>query len=521
MADDSVWSFISYAHDDNLPTGGGQDEEGFVSFLQRMLDVKLKDLGAQQAKLWRDSKRFSDGDPFDVEIEDALKKSALLIVVMSRNWLSRPYCKKELDDFIRYRQGAGVANVEERIVVVCKQYVPKENRPAPLQVQEGFAFYERDPQDDVAGEKPFFNLGKPTDERQFFDVRDGLAILIQKRISRLSAGPVTDTTVRPEVTIAKPNGRTVYLAKPATDMEQAYNRLALELQARGYAITPDVSSNIPNTGAAAYVDDALAKSELSIHLVGEKGGFAPDDDDAPRIVKLQLMRARARAAAGAPADAARFRRVVWAPKVLEAASPTAAPAGERDPIEAFLRFDEQSPSDMIEGDVLNKFLESLFQYLTETATRRPPPPPTDGLEVFLDFNPQEDEEYGLALATALNNGPISIVIPAAGEPAQDARNFNRDKLAKCDGVVLCWGRTSEVWVRAEADRLSRWQDLGRTQQFVHCSMVVGPPPAPRKKALNLLFPKNQFDRFVDLADKSALTADMLIDLGPVPKAAQP
>ena len=52
-------------------------------------------------------------------------------------------------------------------------------------------------------------------------------------------------------------------------------------------------------------------------------------------------------------------------------------------------------------------------------------------------------------------------------------------------------------------------------------MIVGPPPAPRKKALNLLFPKNQFDKFVDLADKTALTADMLIDLAPAPKAAQP
>src|SRR5271165_3635870 len=137
-----VWIFVSYAHDDNLPTGVSQDEEGFVSFLQRLLEVKLKDLGAQEAKLWRDAKRFSDGDPYDVEIEDALKKSALLIVVMSRNWLSRPYCKKELDDFMRYRQGAGIENIEERVVVVGKQYVPKEGRPAPLQVQEGFAFFE-------------------------------------------------------------------------------------------------------------------------------------------------------------------------------------------------------------------------------------------------------------------------------------------------------------------------------------------------------------------------------------------
>ena len=118
-----IWIFVSYAHDDNLPTGVSQDEEGFVSFLQRMLEVKLKDLGAQKAKLWRDARRFSNGDPYDVEIEDALRKSALLIVVMSRNWLSRPYCRKELDDFIRYRRDNGIGNVEERMVVIGKQYV--------------------------------------------------------------------------------------------------------------------------------------------------------------------------------------------------------------------------------------------------------------------------------------------------------------------------------------------------------------------------------------------------------------
>ena len=520
MAGDDVWTFISYAHDDNLPTGGGQDEEGFVSFLQRMLDVKLKDLGAPEAKLWRDAKRFSDGDPYDVAIEDALKKSALLIVVMSKNWLSRPYCQKELQDFIQYRQSA-VANIEERIVVVGKRYVPKESWPAPLRVQVGFAFFDRDAQDDVGGEKPLFNLGKVISNR-FFEVRDGLAIHLQKRVQRISAGLGTGTTIPPSVKIAAANDRIVYLSKPAADMEQAYNRLVLELQGRGYSVVPEVSSNIPNSGARDYIEEALRKSELSIHLIGEKPGFAPDDDDAPRIVKLQLRCARARAAAVVDTQHDLFRRIVWAPKVLEASAPTGGPISQRDAIEVLSRFDEQSPSDRIESDVMNKFIESLFQYLAETSPRRARASGAgDDVEIFLDFNPRDDEEYGLALATALNNGPISVVIPVAGEPAAEARNFNRNKLAKCHGVVLCWGHASEVWVRAEADRLNNWQDLGRTQQFAHCSLIVGPPPVPRKNALDLLFRKNQFDKFVNHIDKDAPTGDMLIDLGPSPKATQP
>jgi hypothetical protein len=206
MADENVWIFVSYAHDDNLPTGGGQDEEGFVSFLQRMLEVKLKDLGATEAKLWRDAKRFGDGDAFDVEIEDALKKSALLVVVMSKNWLSRPYCQKELRDFVEYRKSNGVAYFEERIVVVGKQYVLKESWPDPVKVQTGFAFFDRDPQDDVAGEKPLFNLGKPVSNR-FFEVRDGLAVHLQNRVQRISAGAETGTTLPPDVRIAAANGR--------------------------------------------------------------------------------------------------------------------------------------------------------------------------------------------------------------------------------------------------------------------------------------------------------------------------
>lgn len=516
MAAQDVWSFISYAHDDNLPTGGGQDEEGFVSFLQRMLEIKLKDLGSQEAKLWRDAKRFSNGDPYDVEIEDALKKSALLIVVLSRNWLKRPYCLKEFNEFVRLRSSEKIA-VEERIVVVSKQYVPREQRPAPLQVQEGFSFFDRDSQNDVDAEKPFFDLGAACDKR-FFEVRTDVAIHLQKRAQRIGAGGGTGTSLSPDVAVAAPTGRTVYLAKPALDMEQAYNRLALELQGRGYNVVPDVSLNIPNAAARDYVDKAVKASELSIHLVGEKSGFAPDDD-LPRIVKLQLMQAREHAATAQDGNGAKFRRVVWAPKVLEAAVGVGPAIGERDPIEVLSRFDQQSPSDMIEGDVISKFLESLFQYLEETARTRERQPLEDG-EVFLDFNPGADDDFGLAIASALTDRPISVVVPVAGE-APDARAFNQNKLINCKGVMLCWGAASEVWVRAEADRLHNWGALGRDKEFARCSLVVGPPPAGRKKALNVLFRKNQFDHIVDLSDKGVPTGEMLIDVAPPGAAASP
>src|ERR1700722_14451580 len=210
MPNENVWIFLSYAHDDDLPTGDSEDEEGFVTYLHRKLETKLRELGASQAKLWRDHKRFSNGDPYNVEIEDALKKSALLMVVMSKNWLSRPYCRKELNEFIRMRQASGIANVDERMVVVGKRFVPKVDRPAPLNLQVGFDFFQSDDQDDVLPEKEFFNLGKPLDDARYFQVRDELAKHLQKRVERIAMGAGTGTTLPADVKIATDNGRTVY-----------------------------------------------------------------------------------------------------------------------------------------------------------------------------------------------------------------------------------------------------------------------------------------------------------------------
>src|SRR5580704_10978169 len=90
MADEDVFIFLSYAHDDDLATGASEDEGGFVTFLNKMLEVKLRDLGVTRAKIWIDRKRVSDGDLFDGEIDDGLRKAELLLVVMSPNWMQRP-----------------------------------------------------------------------------------------------------------------------------------------------------------------------------------------------------------------------------------------------------------------------------------------------------------------------------------------------------------------------------------------------------------------------------------------------
>ena len=303
-------------------------------------------------------------------------------------------------------------------------------------------------------------------------------------------------------------------------MKGPYVRLVTELQGKGFTVAPDPSADVPSDNSAeAFLNDALSKAEVFVHLVGDSGGFAPEGLD--NIVKLQLGLARAKAAqAEGPPGQKLNRRIVWAPKILDqgGAAP-AGPAVERDPLKALERFDQQIATDKIDGDILSKFVEYLFQYLTETA---PKPVITaaagNKLDLYLSYH-STDEDYAGAIAQALIESSVKPRIPVADSDA-DSRRYNSDLLAKCDAVTLCWGNASEVWVRSEADRLSDWQALGRKGQFAFRGLVAGPPPASHKKknALSLIFQDGEFDKVVDLVEKGPPTAQLLVDLTSAPSA---
>jgi hypothetical protein len=516
---DGVVIFMSYAHDDDLILSADADEPGFVSFLDQQLRLKLRDLGARQANVWRDRRRISQGDQFADIIDDGLSQAELLVVVMSPNWLQRPYCRKELETFLKLRKAAGVTNPATRMLVVGKGYVDRSTRPPELQGQEGFLFYSRDDGNDVGAITPFFNRGKCND--RFYAELDDLAGGLQKRVTQiLSGAPMPPPTTHETGPIVMANGRTVFLAKPASDMKAAYVRLVTELQGKGFTVAPDPSADMPSDRSAEpFLTDALSSAEVFVHLVGDSGGFAPEG--LADIVTLQLALARVKAAPAEGAPGQKLtRRIVWAPKILDGGG--AAPAGpvvERDPLRALERFDQQIATDKIDGDILSKFVEFLFQYLTETAPKLVVTAvPRNKLDLYLSYH-SADDDYAGAVAQALLESSVKPRIPVADSDA-DARRYNSDLLAKCDAVTLCWGNASEVWVRSEADRLSDWQTLGRKEQFAFRGLIAGPPPASHKKknTLSLIFQDGEFDKVIDLVEKGPPTAQLLADLTSAPSA---
>jgi hypothetical protein len=500
--------FISYAWDDDIPPPAPPGAKGFVTFLDENLRYEFKDFGPDRPQVWRDTRRVAAADQFDSVIDDALKAASTLIVILSPNWMASTYCRKELDAFARYRSVEGL-NVRERVVVINKRHVELGDRPELLQGQVGFNFFERaEDEDKVSGDHEYFSRGSVQDDR-FWKQLEDLANYLLRRPSPPEQPPPMGKS-----------GRTIFVAKPASDMRSAYDRIIKELTGKGHTVVPDPAANIPlDSSAAAIIDAALKTAEISVHLLGEKAGPIPEDH-TQSIVELQLARAAAKAIAADQPELS-FHRIVWAPKALEnvarSAEGKAANASERYPLDVLESFDHKLPTDKVEGDTLSKFVDFLNQHLVLIT----PPRATidwrtdDGEDrrIYLYHSP-EDTDYVLRLAEALYQRKVEIVLPAFEGPDAEVRKFHSKTLSECDAVALCWATASEVWVRAQASALRDWHGLGRTHQFAYRAVVAAPPPGKRKKAVKLLFPRSEIDVIVDLSEATMPPPELLDQLVP-------
>jgi hypothetical protein len=513
-----MWDvFISYAWDDDMPPPGVPDAKGFVTFLYEQLQYEISNQGPERPKFWRDNKRIAGAEQFTPIIEEALKSTSYLLVVLSPNWLSREWCRRELETFARYRAAEGV-DARQRVIVVGKRFVDRDSRPPQLQGQVGYPFYSGgEDKDDVDGQIDYYSHGKVHDDDRYWERVRGLATYLRNSLKR---GQSEERTPAEPATPA--SGRTIFLAKPASDMRAAYGRLVKELRGKGHAVVPDPAADIPlDSTATAFIDAALKEAEISLHLLGDKTGPAPEDESP--ILKLQLDRAAAKAAA---AGGTGFHRLIWAPKQLEAAGESpggaapATPTADRDPLGVLAKFDRQLPTDKIEGDTLSRFVDFLNAHLIAIVPRAAVTPVAPGggdTRVYLCHS-SEDAAYALDLAAALQQRNIEPMLPVFDGPDAETRKFNDQMLADCDAIALCWAGASECWVRAQANRLRDWHGLGRARQFVYRAVVAAPPPGSRKKVAKLLCSPSEIDLIVDLSDKAALEPASLDPLVPAARA---
>jgi len=356
--------FISYRRLDNQPPPdgpyAGDPKYGFVNYLLRQVKWDLCQMGVPNVIFWQDRSEIVPADDFNEEIENALKKSDLFLAILSQNYLMSGWCTRELGTMKSRVDTLGTPAGQGRIFRADKHKIPDDVVPEPLRNIEAVYFYREDQFGDHIDD--YFWRGKVRFPDEYERAIKRLAQGIYKRLEKLGFQfhPKQESKPR-ELQKAPSNGRVVFVAAPAGDMDPSYRSLVAELQGRGYRVRPDPGKDLGKLGeeVRSRVIEALSESEASIHLLGMRSGGRPDGLDMDLVpMQLEAAQEEARRRPG-------FERIIWAPAVLPGASSESGAAG-RDPFEVLGRFGgQQLEADQIVGDTASRFNEFVLQHLAE------------------------------------------------------------------------------------------------------------------------------------------------------------
>lgn len=95
-------AFLSYAHHD------AETNPHFFEALTADLEKRVTAmLVNERFTIWRDTRGLRTGDLWDPAIEDAIRASDVMIVVLTPRWISSDYCQKEYAIFQEIEAAAG------------------------------------------------------------------------------------------------------------------------------------------------------------------------------------------------------------------------------------------------------------------------------------------------------------------------------------------------------------------------------------------------------------------------------
>ena len=230
-------------------------------------------------------------------------------------------------------------------------------------------------------------------------------------------------------------GATVYLAHPSNDLSDACWSFRKELEAQGCEVVP--REPWPDNPAAAeqHLRDALARAQLSIHLLGATPGS--DSSGLSSLARLQLDLAAQRGAA----DAA-FRRLIWLPDRLSGAD-----AAQTELIASLERGEGLRAQDELVRAGAEGFKDVVREELTRLAGAAARPS-----RVYLICD-AVDEDEALQLRPRLVEAGFEVELPEFGPGGTVPADEHQRCLAGCETVLLFWGQINEARIRARIEEI--------------------------------------------------------------------
>jgi hypothetical protein len=447
--------FISYTHRDNSPQDPADADTGWVSRIHWQLQKRLTELLGRDARVWRDL-RLGGADVFSRELTDQIKRSAVLVAVVSPGYQQSEWCRRELATFLdaAATQGGLQVGNKVRVVKVVKTPIDGDRQRAIVPEALGRDFYERLPGSsyirEYDPETPGFHSAVDLLAQDIKTVLDALAS--QSKVKLADRG-------------------VVYLAETTKDLATERKRLYQELEAFHYRVLPEEPLPDDEEALAAAVKQATEQALLSVHLFGTRYGLIPEG--ASRSVpSLQYDIAQERGLA----------RLAW----------IRAGGGAPEERQAtFLEGLRQAPGRGLEL-LENRTVEDLKdRVLALLKPRAPEPMPTDGQGLVRIYMMCDEEDHPLVtreptparrLRDYLVERGFEVKLPVTGQadPTRTRRD-NQEKLKLCDGVLLYWGTAPDVWVEEKLREVTKAVGWRRARPFVAKALYVAAPSSPVKE----------------------------------------
>lgn len=247
--------------------------EGFRQKLQEQLDQELHEKGA--CSIFWDLQELDGDSPLSAEITQALSNTATLVIVLSRAYRDRPWCRKECEYFLTL---AGPSS--RRIFVVLIEDIPPDQRPPKIQALDvlGFDFFEQHPE----SKKPGITRPLPHEEAKFDARLRELAKSIAERLTDLKQAPPSGTA-RIAHGQSRMAGAKVFLADGVSghplvkDLEADRAAVRTWLTDRGVIVLPERAGSLfddfyqDRKRCEATVSELLAQAAVFVQLLGKKG----------------------------------------------------------------------------------------------------------------------------------------------------------------------------------------------------------------------------------------------------------
>ena len=175
--------FVSYAHADNEVPEGSSAKYGWVTTLARNLNVGLN---VYKKNLFIDH-QLRPGDDFGADLIAQVQSSALLVVVLSQNYIDSRWCGKELHHFMSGQAVRG-RSPRDIFVIEVAPYERLQRRPESLQelrasVQASKFWYQPlDASAPIAAGYPTPKESGPEGENHYWTVLNALRSAIDERL---------------------------------------------------------------------------------------------------------------------------------------------------------------------------------------------------------------------------------------------------------------------------------------------------------------------------------------------------